>query len=54
MLFSGFDLAMKTINNGKERDVDEWKRLFKAADPQLSLNLISNTPGSILSVVEFI
>ena len=51
-LSSNFDLYMKQMNNGKERDADDWAALFKAADLGFKLQSIRVPPGAKLAVIE--
>lgn len=48
----GYDLAMKHVFNGKERDADEWRALLKEAHPGLKILRVQSQPGSILSLIE--
>lgn len=50
----GFDLSMKHINNGKERDRDEWRALVGLVDESLVLQNIISPPGSLLSIIEIL
>lgn len=45
------DLAMKEIQNAKERDADDWKKLFEDADPRFKFKGIKTPVGSILSMI---
>ena len=45
---------MKQFFNSKERDAEEWKALFAAADPRFQIRRITCSPGSVLSVIEAI
>ena len=48
----GFKLSIKYINNGKERDYDEWAALIARVDIRLRLRGVTSPPGSMLSVTE--
>ena len=45
-------MAMMTLLNSSERDLEEWHSLFSLADPRLKLVNITRSPGSALSVME--
>ncbi|KAK8155036.1 O-methyltransferase-domain-containing protein [Phyllosticta citrichinensis] len=44
------DLAMKNLQNARERDAQDWEALFAQADPRLKLDKVYNLPGSVLSL----
>ncbi|KAJ5962783.1 hypothetical protein N7501_007724 [Penicillium viridicatum] len=48
------DLTMMQAFNSKERDLDDWKELFAAADPQLQLVKVLQPFGSAMSVLELV
>lgn len=43
-------LAMKAIQNGRERDYHDWQRLVSSADPRLTLS-VKRPEGSALSII---
>ncbi|KAJ4288909.1 hypothetical protein N0V90_011250 [Kalmusia sp. IMI 367209] len=47
----GFDLAMKALQNAKERDAQDWKDLFHNADPRFKLEDIKTPPGATLAII---
>ncbi len=48
------DLAMMQVHNSKERDLDEWVDLLKAADERLRLQNVVQPFMSFMSVLEVI
>ncbi|KAL8828587.1 MAG: hypothetical protein Q9191_002505 [Dirinaria sp. TL-2023a] len=50
----GFDLAMKHVFNGKERDAEEWAALIERADSRLKIQKIVSPAGSLLSIIEVV
>jgi len=42
---------MKQIQNGKERDLEDWKNLLEAADSRLRLLDVKQPEGSELSIL---
>ncbi|KAJ6092096.1 hypothetical protein N7467_004065 [Penicillium canescens] len=48
------DLTMMQAFNSKERDLDDWKELFAAADPQLQLVKVLQPFGSAMSVLQLV
>lgn len=50
----GFDISMMTLQNGKERTVDEWKELFQMADKGLKVKNVNLQEGSALGVFEVV
>jgi hypothetical protein len=48
----GGDLVMKSCLNGRERGVDEWKKLFKNSDERFKFKGVRRVPGSRFSVIE--
>ncbi|KAF7945538.1 hypothetical protein EAE96_010305 [Botrytis aclada] len=51
-LLRGYDLAMKQNFNGKERDFDDWTRLFKSASPHFRILGVKSPQNSMLSLIE--
>ena len=49
---SNYDLIMKELNNGKERDAEEWAALFQVADPGFKFRRIKYPEGAKLAVIE--
>ena len=45
------DLSMKAFLNAKEREIDDWKRLFTVADPEFKFLEVKMAPGSPLGVI---
>ncbi|KAF2800469.1 putative hydroxyindole O-methyltransferase [Melanomma pulvis-pyrius CBS 109.77] len=52
-LLRGYDLTMKTTQNGAERDATEWEKLFQSADRRFKLLRVESSPDSMLSMIEF-
>ena len=50
----GFDLSMKHVFNGKERDVEEWTAMITQVDSRLQIQKIVSPPGSLLSIIEVV
>ena len=48
----GIDMAMKATLNGKERDADQWRQLFKSAGPGFHLLSIRTPSAGRFSVIE--
>ncbi|KAK1725307.1 hypothetical protein CaCOL14_010753 [Colletotrichum acutatum] len=46
------DLTMRQVFNARERDLDDWKALLKAADPRLELKSVRQPEGSNMSLLE--
>ncbi|KAI1103505.1 S-adenosyl-L-methionine-dependent methyltransferase [Jackrogersella minutella] len=46
------DIAMMALFNSVERDIDDWKELFRMADPKLKLVNVTKPLGSALAVME--
>ncbi|KAI1805960.1 S-adenosyl-L-methionine-dependent methyltransferase [Daldinia bambusicola] len=46
------DIAMMALFNSVERSLDDWKELFKMADPKLKLVKVTKPLGSALAVME--
>lgn len=45
------DVTMLEIGNSKERDVDEWKQLFRQADERYVFRGTTQPPGSNLAIL---
>jgi hypothetical protein len=45
------DMAMKEVQNAKERDADDWARLFETADRRFVLREIREPDGSDLAII---
>lgn len=43
---------MMALFNSVERNLDDWKELFKMADPKLKLVKVTKPLGSALAVME--
>lgn len=43
---------MMALFNSVERDLDDWKELFRMADPKLKLVNVTQPFGSALAVME--
>jgi hypothetical protein len=43
---------MKGCLNGRERAVDEWRRLFEKSDERFEFRGVKRIPGSRFSVIE--
>ena len=52
--YRGYDLSMKHVFNGKERDADEWANLLAQVDPRLKLQSIKSPPKSMLFIIEIV
>lgn len=48
------DIHMLAFQNAKERTVEDWKALFRRASSHFEFSLVSQPPGSLLGLVEFI
>jgi 6-hydroxytryprostatin B O-methyltransferase len=46
------DLVVMSHFNGKQRDIDDWKKVFFAVDDRLVLENLIVQPGSVLSIIE--
>jgi 6-hydroxytryprostatin B O-methyltransferase len=46
------DLVVMSHFNGKQRDLEDWKRIFNAVDDRLVLSNLIVRPGSVLSIIE--
>lgn len=46
------DIAMMALFNSVERDLNDWKELFRMADPKLKLVNVNTPIGSALTVME--
>ena len=49
--FRMLDLAMKEIQNGKERDADDWEQVFKATDSRFHFQGVQQPPQSTLALI---
>ncbi|KAI5928621.1 S-adenosyl-L-methionine-dependent methyltransferase [Camillea tinctor] len=49
-----YDLLMRVVCNGKERSLDDWKRLFAAADPRYEIVGVRMPPQAKLSIIEVV
>jgi hypothetical protein len=45
------DLSMLELHNGKERDADDWARLFEVCDARFQFDGVIRPPGSRLGIV---
>ncbi|KAF2468415.1 sterigmatocystin 8-O-methyltransferase precursor [Lindgomyces ingoldianus] len=45
------DITMLATSNSQERDEDDWKALFKAADSNITLEEVRRTPGAKLDLI---
>lgn len=52
MFNRGYDLGMKFLFNAKERDTDEWAKLFEEADPRFGPVKIKTPPYSMLLIIK--
>lgn len=50
----GWDLAMKWMLNGKEREEQEWKALFASVDKRFVFAGVKPVPGASSSLIEFV
>ena len=46
------DLSMLELHNGKERDADDWRKLFEDCDPRFKFEKIIRPPGSKLGIIQ--
>jgi hypothetical protein len=51
MGISGFDLAMLELFNAKERERNDWSRLFQEADPRFRFEGARAVAGADLSFI---
>lgn len=51
-LNSAFDLVMLELFNAKERDVEDWTKLFHAADTRFKFRGVQFPKGSKLAIIE--
>ena len=49
-----FDLSMKALLNGQERDADDWAQLFKEADPRFNFTGVTQDARSRWALMEAI
>lgn len=47
-----YDLSMMQLQNGKERDPDDWKQLFAETDERFVFESVKQPPGSLLAIIE--
>ncbi|KAL8679031.1 MAG: hypothetical protein Q9186_004659 [Xanthomendoza sp. 1 TL-2023] len=52
--FRSMDMTMLATHNAKERDMDDWKELFRIADPGYEILSVSKPQGSNISIIEAI
>ena len=50
-LHSGLDLQLLGMQNAKERDIDDWTKLLKDADPRFKLEAVNMPPNSLLAMI---
>ncbi|KAI0870016.1 O-methyltransferase-domain-containing protein [Hypoxylon argillaceum] len=48
------DVGMMQLFNSLERDLEEWKAVFEAADSRLRINAINTPVGSFMSVIDVV
>ncbi|KAJ4385388.1 hypothetical protein N0V93_009815 [Gnomoniopsis smithogilvyi] len=46
IMIRGFDLVMSSIQNARERELGDWKDLFKKADGRFKFEGVTSPPGS--------
>ena len=51
-LNSIFDLYMKSLCNGKEREAQDWKSLIAASDSRFHIRALSQVPTSKLGIID--
>lgn len=51
IMIRGFDLVMSSIQNARERELDDWKDLFKKADARYSFEEVISPAGSNHSLI---
>lgn len=51
-LLAASDLQMLCTLSSLERNLDQWKALFKKVDPGLQITYVSEVPGSIHNFIE--
>lgn len=47
-------MFMMILNGSEERSLDDWKRLFTAADPRLKLTKCITSSESVHSIMEIV
>lgn len=47
-----FDLYMRSICNGKEREIQDWEKLLVDADSRFHIRAISQTSTSKLGIID--
>lgn len=50
-MMRGFDLVMSSIQNARERELEDWKDLFKQADKRFNFEEVISPPGSNHSLI---
>lgn len=45
-MIRSFDLVMSSIQNARERELEDWKRLFRKANSRLQFQGVTSPPGS--------
>lgn len=50
-MIRGFDLVMSSIQNARERELEDWKDLFRKADGRFNFEGIISPPGSNHSLI---
>lgn len=53
-LFRLVDVVMMAQFNGKEREMDEWKKLFAAVDSRLTIKKVVKPRESVFSIMELV
>ncbi|KAL6718926.1 hypothetical protein ACLMJK_003161 [Lecanora helva] len=48
------DLIMAALFNGRERNENDWRDMFRKADSRFSFKGVTDTPGSSFSVIEVV
>lgn len=51
IMIRGFDLVMSSIQNARERELEDWKNLFMKADGRFKFKGIIFPPGSNYSLI---
>ncbi|KAL8805329.1 MAG: hypothetical protein Q9182_002003 [Xanthomendoza sp. 2 TL-2023] len=50
--YRSMDMTMLATHNAKERDIEDWKKLFRIADPGYEMLSVSKPKGSKLTIIE--
>lgn len=50
-IIKGFDLIISSIQNARERELEDWKDLFKQADKRFNFKKVISPPGSNHSLI---